>query len=673
MQLIKSTWFYLIILAGISAIAYLPLVSRFGYYNDDWYLMYDAHTQGAQFIHEIFHDDRPGRAFLMIPMFSLFGLNPLYYNVSAYFFRVLGGASLYWILRMLWPRKYFTPGMAAILFTIYPGFLSQTNAIDYQSHILALFLALLSIALTIKSITVASDTLRFFMIALSIMIGWMYLSQMEYFIGVEAFRFACVSTLLWRDQVGLFWRKTGNILFRYLPFLAIPGGFLLWRLLFFSVERRATDIGFQLGQLFNSQLTGLWWLAYLFQDILNVLFVAWALPLSALAFQLRLREVFIGIGLSALAVLLVMLAGWWIKEKESREERGSADAGRGFEELWVGWLGLLGGLLPVILANRHIVFPDFSRYTLVASAGAVILIALIITKLATRTLQVGLTGFLVALAVLTHHGNSVRAAAITETMQGFWWQVSWRAPNIKPGTTLIAHYPVGSIQEDYFVWGPANLIYYPEKQDEVPIEIKLPAVVLTDEAVLQILVSRGVETSLRRGNELTRNFTNVLIMTQAEQNSCVRLLDGNNPNLSIHEPQRIILISSKSNLDNVLTDEHVYMPPSVVFGKEPPQNWCYYYQKADLARQKGDWQEVARLGDEAQELGLHPNDQIELMPFLQAYAFLGNKKEVKGLSTRINTQLFYRQQACQQLSSMANSEHALSAEMQRYAGELFCK
>ena len=44
-------------------------------------------------------------------------------------------------------------------------------------------------------------------------------------------------------------------------------------------------------------------------------------------------------------------------------------------------------------------------------------------------------------------------------------------------------------------------------------------------------------------------------------------------------------------------------PPPMLFGPEPPHTWCYYFQKADLARQRGDWDEVARLGDEARELG----------------------------------------------------------------------
>jgi len=297
----------------------------------------------------------------------------------------------------------------------------------------------------------------------------------------------------------------------------------------------------------------------------------------------------------------------------------------------------------------------------------------LILSIKSAHLRIALTAILVFMASFTHYASAARAAQETENVRDFWWQVAWRVPNIEPGTTLIANYPVGAIQEDYFVWGPANLIYYPEKQNEIPIKIKLPAAVLTDDVVLQILVSKGEETPLRRGNELTRNFGNILVMTQASENSCVRLIDGNSPNLSINDPQRILLIASNSKLDNV-TDNNVQpVLPQSIFGSEPEHDWCFYYQKADLARQRGDWEEVIRLGKEAEKLGLHPNDQIELMPFLQAYAFLDDQKQVKGISTRINTQLFYKEQACNHLTSMADHGYPLSPDMQSYVDELFCK
>src|SRR6185436_13306376 len=142
----------IILLVIVSAIAYLPLVGSFGYYYDDWYLMHSAGAHGPSVFWDIFSVDRPYRALVMIPAYSLFAANPLYYNLSAYLFRLVGALSLFWILKMLWSRQPGATTLMALLFLIYPGFLSQPNAIDYQSHIIGLASALLSIALTLRAI-----------------------------------------------------------------------------------------------------------------------------------------------------------------------------------------------------------------------------------------------------------------------------------------------------------------------------------------------------------------------------------------------------------------------------------------------------------------------------------------------------------------------------------------
>jgi hypothetical protein len=64
-------------------------------------------------------------------------------------------------------------------------------------------------------------------------------------------------------------------------------------------------------------------------------------------------------------------------------------------------------------------------------------------------------------------------------------------------------------------------------------------------------------------------------------------------------------------------------PPEHVFGAEIPRGWCYYYEKADLARQNGDWAEVTRLGDEAFSGADYPNDPLERFPFIEGYAHTG--------------------------------------------------
>ncbi|MEK6752222.1 MAG: hypothetical protein AABZ00_08135 [Chloroflexota bacterium] len=667
----NSFWLGALLLLVISAIAYLPLVKDLGYLNDDWYLMYDMQVKDVDFFHEIFAIDRPGRALAMMPLFSIFGFNPLFYNLSAFLFRFLGGICLYWALRLLWPEKKFSTLAATLLFTVYPGFLSQPNAIDYQSHILGLFLALLSIALTVKSVLTSGRTPRILFMAGSIFAGWAYLSQMEYFIGIEAFRFACIFVLMWRAQAESFRQKVTKSILASLPYLLIAVGFLVWRFFFFESERKATDIGLQAVQLFSSPLTALWRLNYLIQDFFSVTLVAWGLPMYVLAFPMRLKDMMSAFGWAALAALLLALGMRQRKENES-ETLTNSQRGMRRETWWLGFASIIGGLLPVIFVNRHVTLPDYSRYTLVASVGAALLLTLVIEYISSRPAQVTLLSIFTAIAIMTHYGNTMRYVRETAATRNFWWQVAWRAPMIEEGVTLIASYPGSPLSEDYFIWGPANFIYYPEKQTNNPVEIKLPSSVLTNDAVLNITMNGGMETPLRRGNYLERDFGNVLVMIQSSLNGCVRLIDGSLPEVSPYDDDRLKLIAPHSKLENVALDGSLQTLPELVFGKEPDHGWCYYYQKADLARQRGEWGTIPVLLKQALDKGYYPEDALEWMPFLQAHAVMGDLENMRSTTKLMATDKFLRLQACEIMTEFMNQE-TLDDAVKEFIGKKVCE
>lgn len=62
---------------------------------------------------------------------------------------------------------------------------------------------------------------------------------------------------------------------------------------------------------------------------------------------------------------------------------------------------------------------------------------------------------------------------------------------------------------------------------------------------------------------------------------------------------------------------------------------------------------------------------VRIHPALQACAFLGDEKKVKGISTCINTEFFYMQQACKHLNGMAEYGYALTPEMDSHVDEIF--
>ncbi len=665
-------WFGALLIIVIAGIAYLPLVSQLGYLNDDWYLMYDMQVKDVSFFNEIFGIDRPGRALAMIPLFSLFGFNPLWFHLSAFVFRAFGGVFVYWTMHMIWgERRNFFALITGLLFTIYPGFLSMPNAIDYQSHILGLFLATLSVALTVKAILTTDRTQKIFLITGSILAGWGYLSQMEYFIGIEAFRFAAIMVLMWRAQGETFWQKVLKIVKVSLPFLLIAAGFLIWRLFFFESERKATDVGLQVTQIFTDPLIVLWWLNFLIQDFFTVTLAAWNLPVYQLAFTMRLKDIATAVMWASLAVAALLYGLRWVEEKIAETE-STFDTGTMRETLFISILSIAGGLIPVILVNRHVILPDYSRYTLIASIGAVMLLALLVENISKRNVQMTVLGVLVTVAVLTHYGNTIRYVDETQATRNFWWQVAWRAPQIEEGVTLLAMYPNSPLSEDYFIWGPANLIYYPEKQSNNPVVVKLPAAVLDGNTVTQVTTNGGVETPLRRGNYLERDFGNVLVMVQSNPNSCVRFINGASPELNAFDDGRVMMVAPYSKLDEVATDGEMPSVPEHVFGSEPERGWCFYYQQADLARQRGEWDAVTTLLDEALNKGYYPNDPLEWIPFMQAYAVQGNVEEIREMTKLIVLDKYLRLQVCNNMKYLAENE-TLSSEVNEFITKKICE
>lgn len=668
---IGSFWFGALFLTLLGAVTYLPLAARMGYINDDWYLMFDGYVGGAKFFHEVFAVDRPLRGYVMQAAFTLFGMNPLYYHLSAFLFRVVSAAALFWIGNRLWSRRVAYNWLAALLFLVYPGFLSQVNPIDYQSQIFSLACGMVSVALTVKAVQTGQKAARWMYVVFSVLLAWVYLGLVEYFLGFEALRLAIIGVLYLRQTEKPVFARIKSAVMTSLPFLAGAGGFLVWRLFFFEAERKATDVGLQLSSMFESPLTVLWWLNYLIQDVFKVVMVAWTVPLNIFGFSLRLRDAFVGFALAGLAIGLLLVFLRLGGENAGDDESSNNQRGMR-EQVWLAFITIVACLIPVILVNRHVTIPDYSRYALAPSAGVGILFSVIFERVSSSSLRKGLIAFLLGVSVLTHHGNAVRVADETGATRNFWWQAAWRAPMIREGVTLIALYPGSALSEDYFIWGPANFIYYPEKQDKNPLVVKLPAAVLDGNTVTQIATNGGVETPLRRGNYLERDFGNVLVMVQSSSGSCVRFIDGDSPELNSFDDGRIVLVAPYSSLDSVITEGEMPVVPTNVFGAEPERGWCFYYQQADLARQRGDWNAIPVLLDEALEKGYYPNDPLEWIPFMQAYAVQGNLEKIGDMTKLVVLDKYLRLQVCNSMKHLAENE-TLSAEVDDFIAKKICE
>ena len=106
---------------------------------------------------------------------------------------------------------------------------------------------------------------------------------------------------------------------------------------------------------------------------------------------------------------------------------------------------------------------------------------------------------------------------------------------------------------------------------------------------------------------------------------CLKVVDPSyNADFPIY-PSRLTEAFPISHPAQIIRDpEQPAVPPAEIFGLEPEHTWCYYYQKADLARQYEDWEEVVVVGDEAFAQKYYPEELTELYPFVEGYAKTGN-------------------------------------------------
>ena len=88
---------------------------------------------------------------------------------------------------------------------------------------------------------------------------------------MEVFRLCLVFLVTNDDEVATFRHRTSVALRSWVIYLVIPVGFAVWRFLLFTSQRKATDLGAQLGALQSDPLsTGLHWLVNAMVSFINV-------------------------------------------------------------------------------------------------------------------------------------------------------------------------------------------------------------------------------------------------------------------------------------------------------------------------------------------------------------------------------------------------------------------
>lgn len=668
----------------ISALVFLPHIGSLTYYKDDWYYIYDGIVGGAKIFHEMFRIDRPARGFFFEWAYALFGPNPLPWHLAAFLWRIAAALGALWIFDILWKDNRRFNFIAALLFAIYPGYFWWISAIEYQPMIASLALQVFSIAFTLKAIEShapaagdggrdgASSVGKAAYIIGAILTGWSYIALVDYAIGMEAFRFIAVYLWVARESKNSFWKNLLATAKAWAWTILVPLGVVIWRVFFFTNERKATDIGGQLSVFIaNPFAASIDWFFQIYKSLLNLSVLAWMDQFPAFVQSMRLRDIAFGILLAVIVILLVVYAERRIKLSAESKPIDGDQAQITKEALILGGLGMVFGVLPVVMANRHVDIAGFSHYGLPASLAAAVFMAAAIELISIQRARLTVLYAIVGFAALSHFSIATNAATEIKALENFWRQVSWRAPALRPGATLVIHYPLPGMGDGGLALiEAANVMYFPEATNEIPVHYPLAGLTLNSENLPGILDGTQIDESGYRSHTYTIDYTNILAMSQPTLNSCVHVLTVSNLLISEYDPLDVSLVAPRSNIENVIVDAELVSPPENIFGDEPERGWCNYFQEADLAAQRGDWERVAALGDEAIALGFSPEDRVEWLPFLKGYAITGDADSLKQLARRIVGERMIRLQACELL---INVEQPLTDDVKQVVDKEYCK
>jgi hypothetical protein len=622
------------------------ILPRLGYYYDDWYMLWSGASRGVESLISLFGMDRPFMGVIYTVFYRIVRDNILGWHLFSLVFRIAGGIAFYWILTMVWPKLKSLFVLSAMLFVVFPGFLAEPNAATKINHLIGYASALFSIAFTLQAAITSRRVWKYVCVGLSILLMALYLWIYEYMIGLEVMRLSLLFWVLWQRDRGQVTRVAKKAFTAYIPYILVAFMFVYWRVFIFESTRYATDLRL-VAKDYRSDVVNmaLRLISQTLKDFFSASIFAWSVQPYFLFSKAEYGEMLIAFLVACVVVSLAVGYSFRFHKSESTDNDENESP---LVLVLLGGLITLGAVFPVVLLNRsYDLMNAYKGYGLHPSAGVMIIVTGIAAMMKPKFSKIALIALL-GLSVATQSMNVQEWANFWEIQRGFWWQLTWRAPNIQNDTLVMAYLPEGyPLQQDYEAWGPVNLIYRPGP-DHFP---HIQSEVLNRDTALEVFEG-NIDESHVRDIYLHRDYGNLLLISQPTTRSCIHVIDGAMPVYSASERLIVEKIGGYSNINHIQTSGTPPVPPAAIFGQEPEHGWCYYYQQAALARQVGDWRRIGQLYDTVETARLKPGDPSEYFVFIEGLVNLGRDEDAREIvdnAVRENGALKYS--FCKSLSS----------------------
>lgn len=371
-------------------------------------------------------------------------------------------------------------------------------------------------------------------------------------------------------------------------------------------------------------------------EMVIVLLFVWGRLFDTSNYTLVGKTLFLTLAI-AILVFIILLIAFLVQSKE----RQTTPNGHRWT-LTTILLGLIATILTLIPFKAaglpaNLDFP-WNRFMIVLGLGSVIFIVGVISFLPRRWLKATVAALLLTLSITSQINTANQFRLAWEDQKKLFWQLTWRIPGLDPNTMLVtdslrfAQYYSGTSLS-----APLNWIYAPELSTRrTPYQ-------------LMLLESSQIDSSqtIQPNTSLEINYRSFYFTGNSNQSvffifntkDCLQVLSNTTTTqrmvTNYHNP---LFLKSISLSDLSLIQINPILPaqpPLNLFGHEPGHNWCYYYLKADLARQQGEWNAVMSWYAQAEQLGLTSLQDPEMYPKVEALAMLNDWKASRNLTDEL--------------------------------------
>ena len=606
-----------VILFLVAALTYGLFFWERGFYWDEapWTWIY--YRLGPAALTKTFSTSRPFWGMIYQITMPLLGPYPWRWQFLMVILRWLTAVLVWMLLRQVWPRDERPALWGSLLFLVYPGLGQNFIALMYSHFYIVLNCFLFSLYLSVLAIR--QPDRRVLLTLGALVFSVVNLLTMEYFYFMEFLRFV----LFWIVLEGDWKQRIRRAVLLFIPYFAVMIGVTFWRLFFFE-NQNASYSYVTLDLLREDPLLGLTTL------LRSVGMAFWETVPHAWLFPFESGGVAqLGVRVSILAAILVLsstiLIAFYLVSRDRFKLPAYAPIGQIALLGFAAWL-FAGGSFWLVGIEPQLHF-SADRFTMPFMLGSSLLIVALVSLFhSTPRLQYGVLALLVAFSMGKQFETNIAYVRDWDVHHDLFWQMSWRIPAMENNTAIVSNDLPVTYFSDNSLSGPLNWIYSPPGEMDHILYF------------ISIRLNRGLP-DLEPGLAIEQNYlaktfhgnTSQLVVIDYSPPGCLRVLD---PEIDSANRLLVPLLRDAAVLSNtaMIHQEAAVTPPASLLAPEPAHGWCYYFEKADLARQFGEWKKVAELGDIAFKLDDHPNDPVERFVFIEGYAHVGDWERAVNLS-----------------------------------------